>query len=96
VRYTSLPGLPFPGDPDSYPGWDDVAFHLTDHARHFALPFELGSRVRAIRQTEARYLVELEDRSYKAAQVVVATGPFQAPRSKDAPRPQHPGAERHR
>ena len=79
VRYSSLPGLPFPGDPDSYPGRDDVASYLTEYARHFALPVVLGSRVRAVRRVGDRYLVELEDRSYTADQVVVATGPFQVP-----------------
>src|SRR4051795_11077310 len=33
VRYSSLPGLPFPGDPDSYPTRDDVAAYLADYAR---------------------------------------------------------------
>lgn len=79
VRYSGLPGLALPGDPDSYPSRDEVAAYLTDYARHFALPVELGSRVRSIRRSEGRYLVELEDRTYSAAQVVIATGPFQVP-----------------
>ena len=79
ARYSSLPGLPFPGDPDSYPGRDEVASYLTEYARHFALPVELGSRVCSIRRADGCYLVELEDRTYNAAQVVVATGPFQVP-----------------
>jgi putative flavoprotein involved in K+ transport len=79
VRYNSLPGLTFPGEPASYPGRDDVAAYLTDYVRHFDLPVELGSRVRAIRKPADRYHVELEDRSYEAHQVVVATGPFQVP-----------------
>ena len=80
VRYDSLPGRAFPGDPDSYPGRDDVIAYLTDYARDFELPVELGSRVRAVRQGERGYLVELDDRSYEADQVVIATGPFQIPR----------------
>jgi putative flavoprotein involved in K+ transport len=79
VRYNSLPGLAFPGDPDSHPGRDDVAAYLTDYIRHFDLPVELGSRVRSIRGANGGYLVELDDRSYEAQQVVVATGPFQVP-----------------
>src|SRR4051794_16403867 len=43
VRYDSLPGLPFPGDPDSYPGRDDVIAYLTGYARHFELPVEYDS-----------------------------------------------------
>jgi putative flavoprotein involved in K+ transport len=79
VRYSSLPGLPFPGEPDSYPTRDDVAAYLTDYARHFELPVELRSRVRSIRRTNGTYLVELHDRAYEADQVVIATGPFQVP-----------------
>ncbi len=29
VRYDSLPGREFPGDPDAYPGRDDVVAYLT-------------------------------------------------------------------
>lgn len=79
ARYSSLPGLPFPGDPDRYPGRDDVAAYLTEYARQFTLPVELGRRVRAIRRTESGYLVEVDGRSYRADQVVIATGPFQVP-----------------
>src|ERR671937_2205082 len=80
VRYDSLPGRAFPGDPDSYPGRDDVVAYLTDYARDFELPVELNSRVRAVRQTDGGYLVTLDARTYEAEQVVIATGPFQTPR----------------
>jgi putative flavoprotein involved in K+ transport len=53
VRYNSLPGLDFPGDPDSYPGRDDVAAYLTNYIRHFELPVELGSHVRSIESLTA-------------------------------------------
>ena len=79
ARYDSLPGLAFPGDPDRYPTRDEVAEYLTDYARHFELPVELGGRVRSIRKAQGAYLVELDDRLYEADHVVVATGPFQAP-----------------
>ena len=79
VRYSSLPGLPFPGDPDSYPTRDEVAAYLTDYADHFDLPVELNSRVRSIRKAGRGYLVELDDGAYAADQVVVATGPVQVP-----------------
>src|SRR4051794_24704992 len=80
VRYDSLPGRAFPGDPDGYPARDDVVAYLTDYARDFELPIELSSRVRTVRQGDRGYLVELDDRSYEADQVVIATGPFQIPR----------------
>ena len=76
---TRCPGLTFPGDPDRYPTRDEVADYLTDYAHRFELPVELNSRVRSIRKAAQGYLVELDDRAYEADQVVVATGPFQAP-----------------
>ena len=79
ARYSGLPGLRFPGDPDAHPRRDDVATYLTGYARHFALPVVLGSRVRAIRRTDSGYVVEVDGRSYRADQVVIATGPFQVP-----------------
>jgi putative flavoprotein involved in K+ transport len=79
ARYDALPGLPFPGDPDRYPTKDEVADYLTDYARRFELPVELGTSVRALRKSNGHYLVELDDRSIEADQVVVATGPFQTP-----------------
>jgi putative flavoprotein involved in K+ transport len=80
ARYDSLPGLEFPGDPDRYPGRDDVIAYLTEYARRFELPVELDSRVQAVRARDGGgFVVELADRSYEAEQVVVATGPFQVP-----------------
>jgi putative flavoprotein involved in K+ transport len=79
ARYDALPGLAFPGDPDRYPTRDEVAAYLADYARHFDLPVELNSRVNAIRRVDERYVVELDDRTYEADQVVIATGPFQVP-----------------
>jgi putative flavoprotein involved in K+ transport len=81
VRYDGLPGMPFSGDPDRYPCRDEVVNYLTDYAHRFELPIELGSRVRSISRAEYGYLVELDDRTYESDQVVVATGPFQVPRT---------------
>jgi putative flavoprotein involved in K+ transport len=79
ARYDSLPGMEFPGDPDRYPTRDEVAEYLTDYVRRFDLPLELGSRARAVRRIDDGYAVQLDDRSYHAHQVVIATGPFQTP-----------------
>jgi putative flavoprotein involved in K+ transport len=79
ARYDSLPGMPFPGDPERYPTKDEVADYLTDYARRFELPLELVSRVQAVRAADGGYLVELADRSIEADQVVIATGAFQTP-----------------
>jgi putative flavoprotein involved in K+ transport len=79
ARYDSLPGRPFPGDPDSYPRRDDVVAYLTEYARELELPVQLHSRVRAVRPADGGYVVELDDRAISAGQVVIATGPWQIP-----------------
>jgi putative flavoprotein involved in K+ transport len=78
ARYDSLPGKPFPGDPDHYPTRDEVVAYLSDYARD--LPVELGSRVQGLRRAGGGFEVELDDRTHTAANVIVATGPFQTPR----------------
>ena len=78
ARHDSLPGAPFPAAPDHYPTRDEVVEYLTAYAKD--LPVELDSRVTGLTREEHGYRVELDDRTYLAEQVVVATGPFQAPR----------------
>jgi putative flavoprotein involved in K+ transport len=79
-RYSALPGLPFPGDPDGYPTRDEVIAYLERYADTFQLPIELNSEVRELqRGDDGRFRLELEDRTVTADQVVVATGPFQTP-----------------
>jgi len=80
-RYSALPGLAFPGDPDGYPTRDEVVAYLERYAETFDLPVELGSEVTRLEQDEARrFRLELGDgRTLAADQVVVATGPFQEP-----------------
>ena len=79
VRYSSLPGMPMPGDAAAYPTRDEVAAYLADYADRFELPVQLASRVEAITRIDGRYRVELADRAYEDEQLVIATGPFQVP-----------------
>ena len=78
-RYDALPGLAFPGDPDGHPTRDEVIAYLETYASTFALPVQLGSPVRSLAVSDGRFVAELDGRAVEAAQVVVATGPFQVP-----------------
>jgi putative flavoprotein involved in K+ transport len=78
-RYSSLPGLPFPGDPDGYPTRDEVIDYLERYAETFDLPVELNSEVRELRAEEGRFVLEVDGETRTAEQVAVATGPFQTP-----------------
>jgi putative flavoprotein involved in K+ transport len=81
ARYDALPGRPFPGEQDRYPTRDEVVGYLTDYAGE--LPVEYDSRVTGLRAATAGYRVELADRVLEASQVVIATGPFQVPRTPE-------------
>src|SRR6266508_3434078 len=78
-RYSSLPELSFPGDPDGYPTRDEVIDYLERYAEAFELPVELRSGVRRLSRENGRFVLELGERTITADQVVVATGPFQTP-----------------
>ena len=79
-RYSALPGLPFPGDPDGYPTRDEVIAFLERYAETFALPVELNSEVKHLERGEdGRFHLKVDRRTITADQVVVATGPFQEP-----------------
>src|SRR2546423_6964486 len=78
-RYDSLPGLAFPGDPSGYPARDEVIAYLNQYATAFDLPIHLNSQVRSLSADGERFVVDLEDGTVDATQVVVATGPYQVP-----------------
>jgi putative flavoprotein involved in K+ transport len=79
AQYSSLPGMPFPGDPGRYPGKDEVADYLAAYAMRFDLPVRAGERVLALRRVADAWTAETATTRYEAPQVVVATGPFQQP-----------------
>lgn len=78
-RYSALPGLAFAGDPDGYPGRDEVIEYLERYAQMFELPIELNRNVRSLSGHDGRFVLDLDGSSITADQVVVATGPFQEP-----------------
>ena len=79
-RYSALPGLPFPGDPDGYPTRDEVVAYLERYTETFELPVELNSEVTELeRGDEGRFRLKVGGGTITADQVVVATGPFQTP-----------------
>ena len=78
-RYSALPGLPFPGDPEGYATRDEVIAYLERYAETFELPIELNSEVQSLSKEDGRFILDLESRTVTSEQVVVATGPFQTP-----------------
>jgi putative flavoprotein involved in K+ transport len=79
-RFSALPGLPLSGDPDGYPGKDEVADYLATYADHFKLPVRLGCRVTSVRPGPAGgFTVDTPTGARHAQRVVVAAGAFHTP-----------------
>src|SRR6266487_3167034 len=79
ARYSALPGLAFPGDPDHFPGKDEVADYLQRYAQDRQLAVRLDSRATSLRPADGGYRLDTNSGSYHARQVIVATGAYQRP-----------------
>ncbi|MEF9905587.1 FAD-dependent oxidoreductase [Streptomyces sp. P9-A2] len=81
TRYSSLPGMPFPGaDRNHYPHHDEVVAYLTAYAGRLDAEIRTGCRVSAVRRTGDAFEVELEGGGWLSARAVVAaSGSFGRP-----------------
>ncbi|MFF0465489.1 flavin-containing monooxygenase [Streptomyces mexicanus] len=80
ARYSSLPGMPFPGELDRYPHRDEVVAYLTGYATRLDADIRTGHRVTGVWRGDAGFEVEVADGSVLAARVVVAaSGTFGHP-----------------
>jgi putative flavoprotein involved in K+ transport len=79
AQHDALPGMPFPGRPDTYPTKDPVADYLQAYAAAFNLPVRLNARVTQLHKTAEGFEIGTQADVFRARQVVVAAGPFQTP-----------------
>ena len=87
ARYSSLPGLPFPGDPERYPTRDEVVDYLAAYADWLDADIRYGERVDAVRAARrGGFTVVTDDGTeLSAAAVVAATGGFGTPHRPPLP-----------
>jgi len=84
ARYSSLPGYPFPGDPNRYPFRDEVTDYLRAYSKHFQLPVLDKRRVTRVTRhtkngTENFTLEVAGEESLHSRALIVATGGFGKP-----------------
>lgn len=85
ARYSSLPGYPFPGDPNRYPLRDEVVAYLRAYAEHFHLLVLGGQHVRRVikhaENESARFTLEVSGAEpiLHCRALIVATGGFGKP-----------------
>src|SRR5687768_5463729 len=80
ARYSGLPGLPFPGNPDRYPVRDEVAAYLRQYAEHFELPILTDSEVQRIEPADTVFRLRTANAvEYRSRTLISASGSFYTP-----------------
>jgi putative flavoprotein involved in K+ transport len=76
-----FPNAMFHGDPNSFATKDQIVDYFVAYAQQIAAPIRCGVEVEALRANSAGpgFLAETSGGAIEAANVVVATGPFQRP-----------------
>lgn len=86
ARYSSLPGMRFPGDPDRYPRRDEVVDYLRDYASRLAADIRTSTEVTSVTRRDGTWVVGSDDgRQITARAIVAATGDYTNPYLPDVP-----------
>lgn len=76
-----FPGMEFAGDPEGFPGKEEVADYFVAYAARIGAPIRCGVEVTEVRRNTAKpgFLVQTSKGPIEARHVIAATGPFQRP-----------------
>jgi putative flavoprotein involved in K+ transport len=86
ARYSSLPGMRFPGHPDRYPTRDEVVGYLRDYARRLPARIRTSTQVSSLTRRDGAWVVSADDgRRFTARAIVAATGDYTSPYVPDLP-----------
>ncbi|MGI5171816.1 flavin-containing monooxygenase [Spirillospora sp. CA-253888] len=86
ARRSTLPGAPFPGDPDGYPTRDEVVAYLAAYAARLDADIRTGHRVERVTAVRSGFNVAVAGgQTFSAPLVVAATGEFSRPYRPDLP-----------
>ena len=78
---TRMPGAESPGsDPNGFMPRDEIVTCFEQYIERFQLPVHYNTRVTAVEQGGAGYVVRTDDGTFTARNVVVATGLYQRPK----------------
>ena len=90
ARYSALPGMAFPGDPDRYPHRDEVVDYLRRFAKNLVdeldVDIRTGHRVTAVRRRGNGFTITVQDGPELTAPIVIAaSGAFGSPHRPPLP-----------
>lgn len=79
TQFNHLPGMEFPAEKGYYPNKYEVADYLKSYVEKFEIPVQFNQKVISLKKQDDVFIVESDNQSFKAKNVVVATGPFHKP-----------------
>lgn len=80
ARYSSLPGMRFPGQPERYPTRDEVVDYLRAYGERFRLPIRTHAFVERIERQGSNFIVHINGQgTLTARRIIAATGAFSRP-----------------
>ncbi|WP_063024909.1 flavin-containing monooxygenase [Nocardia niwae] len=86
AAYSSLPGMPFPGDPDRYPHRDEVVDYLRRYTATLDADIRLGHRVDTVTHDGHTFTVHTDTEAvFTAPRLMAATGAFASPNIPSLP-----------
>ena len=78
-EFNNLPGMDFPCKKGHYANKYEVANYLKDYVKKFNIPIAFNQKIKSVEKHEDHFELISEHRSFKAKNVIVATGPFHTP-----------------
>ncbi|MQA96695.1 MAG: SidA/IucD/PvdA family monooxygenase [Streptosporangiales bacterium] len=86
ARYSAMPGMPFPGDPEHYPRRDEVVGYLERYAASLDVEIRTNSRVDSVEPAGRGFTVHTASGdAVAAAGVIAASGSFSSPYTPSLP-----------
>lgn len=78
-EFNHLPGMDFPHKKGHYANKYEVADYLKGYVEQFNIPIAFNQKIQKLKKEKDSFLLESETETFKAKNVVVATGPFHTP-----------------
>jgi putative flavoprotein involved in K+ transport len=79
AKFNGLPGMRFPAEELYFPTKDEAADYLEAYAGKFQLPIKSNTRIGRLERDGEGYRLENGKQSFRARNVIVATGAYQSP-----------------
>ena len=79
TEFNHLPGMNFPNKKGYYPDKYEVAAYLKSYVEKFQIPITFNQKITALKKEDDYFVLKSESETFKAKNVVVATGPFHKP-----------------